>query len=184
MKGVELGYNQNYDFLPSYWGGLGLNMNYTYQDSESDRQQVGNTDIFLKPLPQPYTPKHSLNTTLYWEQKGIQLRLASRYTGEQLVNRGLVGGATWQEATHRLDFSSSYEINKNFSLTFQALNLTDETNRIYYTSSFTRNAFEANSQEVVLDEGNAIEDGSVTTSRTASVWKTGRQFRVGLRGTF
>ncbi|WP_166419493.1 TonB-dependent receptor [Pseudoalteromonas sp. Z1A8] len=184
IKGVELGYNQNYDFLPSYWGGLGLNMNYTYQDSESDRQQVGNTDIFLKPLPQPFTPKHSLNTTLYWEQKGIQLRLASRYTGDQLVNRGLVGGATWQEATHRLDFSSSYKINKNFSLTFQALNLTDETNRIYYTSSFSRNAFEANSQEVVLDEGNAIEDGSVTTSRTASVWKTGRQFRVGLRGTF
>jgi len=184
IKGLELGYTQNYDFLPDLWSALGVSINYTYQESESESQRIGDTDVFLKPLPQPYTPKHSLNTTLFWERDGIQLRLAHRFNDDQLVNRGLVGGATWQEATNRFDFSSSYKINKNFTVTFQALNLTDETNRIYYTSSFTRNAFEPNSQEVVLDEGNAIDDSGVTTERTASVWKTGRQFRIGVRGSF
>ncbi|MDO6641884.1 TonB-dependent receptor [Shewanella sp. 5_MG-2023] len=183
IKGLELAYSQNYDFLPGLLSGLGLSMNYTFQESESEAQRIGATDIFLKPLPQPYTPKHSVNTTVYWEKNGIQLRLAHRFNDEQLVNRGLVGGATWQESTSRLDFSSSYDITKNLSITFQALNLTDDTNRTYYTSSFTRNAFDPNSQEVVMDEGNALEN-DVTTSRTAAVWKTGRQFRLGIRGSF
>ncbi|MCM2678524.1 TonB-dependent receptor [Echinimonas agarilytica] len=184
IKGIELAYTQDYDFLPGMWSGLGLSVNYTYQESESDKQEIGDTGVFLKPLPQAYTPENSVNTTLFWEKDGIQLRLASRFTDDVLVNRGLIGGATWQEQNHRLDFSSSYPINDNFSITFQALNITDETFRTYYTSSFTRNAFEPNSQEVVMDEGSPLENGNVTTSRTASVWKTGRQYRLGLRATF
>jgi len=182
IKGIEFGYTQNYDFLPGVWSGLGLSFNYTFQDSESDQEVLeGRT---LKPLPQPYTPKHSANTTVFWEMDGTQIRLAYRYNDEQLVNRGLVGGATWQEETHRLDISSSIKITENFSLTLQALNITDDTRRIYYTSSQTRDFAAPDSTEIVLDEGNALDDSGITRTRTAAVFKTGRQFRIGIRGTF
>ncbi|GEA13682.1 TonB-dependent receptor [Alteromonas sp. KUL49] len=184
IKGLELGYTQNYDFLPGLLSSLGMSFNYTYQDSESDEEEIPGTGRFLKPLPQEYTPKHSANTTLFWERDGIQLRLAYRFNDDQLVNRGLIGGASWQEATHRLDFSSSYRVTENISLTFQAINLTDDTRRVYYTASNATDLTNANDQtNVVLDEGNAL-DGGVTTDRTLAEYRTGRQFRVGIRGNF
>jgi TonB-dependent receptor len=179
IKGVELGYTQSYDFLPGLWSGLGLSVNYTYQDSEKEVEAVGTSGLITQPLPQAFTPKHSANATVFYEKDGLQLRLASRYTDVQLVNDGLLGGAIWQESTNRLDFSSSYAINKNFSVTFNVTNLTDETRRNFYTSYDTANA----AGDIVLNEGNAIED-SVTQDRTSAVYKTGRQYRLGVRATF
>ncbi|TRX57997.1 TonB-dependent receptor [Thalassomonas sp. M1454] len=179
IHGIELGYTQNYDFLPGIWSGLGLSVNYTYQNSEKDPEEIGTTGLFTQPLPQENTPEHSANTTLYYEKYGVSLRLAHRYTGEQLINDGITGGAIWQEETNRLDFSSSYQINKMFSITFQATNLTDEVYRNYYTAYDIQNE----NGDVVYDEGNALDE-SVTTSRTASIYKSGRQYRIGIRGTF
>ncbi|AWB65003.1 TonB-dependent receptor [Saccharobesus litoralis] len=184
-KGLELNYNQTYDMLPGALSALGVSFNYTYQQSESDAEEIGTSGVFLKPLPQPFTPENSANTTIFWEKDGIQLRLASRYTDVQLVNRGLTGAATWQEASNRIDFSSSYKLTDNLSITFQATNLTDETRRIFLTSANTKSADtnDLDRDTVYLDEGNALE-GGVSTTRTAALYKTGRQFRLGLRGTF
>ena len=179
IKGIELGYTQNYDFLPGNLSGLGLSINYTYQNSEKDEQEIGTTGFFTQPLPQPLTPEHSANSTLFWEKDGISLRLAHRYSGKQLVNDGLVGGAIWQDSTSRLDFSSSYRINQMLTVTFNATNLTDDTRRTYYTAYDTRN----DNGEIILDEGNVF-DGGVTNDRTVAVYRNGRQFRLGLRGTF
>jgi iron complex outermembrane receptor protein len=179
IKGLEIGYTQTYDFLPGIWSGLGLSVNYTYQNSEKDIEEIGTTGLFTQPLPQPFTPEHSANTTVFYEKDGIQMRLAHRYTGIQLINDGISGGAIWQEATERLDFSSSYQINKMLSLTFQIANLTDDTRRTYYTAYDTRTS----NGVLILDEGNAL-DNDVTDSRTAAVYKTGRQYRLGLRAVF
>ncbi|WP_076420064.1 TonB-dependent receptor [Colwellia sp. UCD-KL20] len=179
IKGIELGYTQNYDFLPGQLSGLGLSINYTYQNSEKEEQEIGTTGFFTQPLPQTLTPEHSANSTLFWEKDGITLRLAHRYSGKQLVNDGLSGGAIWQDSTSRLDFSSSYKINDMFTVTFNATNLTDDTRRTYYTAYDTRN----NNDEIVYDEGNVF-DGGVTNERTVAVYRNGRQFRLGVRGTF
>ena len=179
IKGIELGYNQTYDFLPGKFSGLGVSINYTYQNSEKEKQEIGTTGFFTQPLPQTLTPEHSANSTVFWENNGISLRLAHRFSSKQLVNDGLVGGAIWQESTNRLDFSSSYKINEMLSLTFNATNLTDDIRRTYYTSYDTRNS----NDEIVFDEGNVF-DGGVTTERTVAVFRNGRQFRLGIRGTF
>ncbi|TYK66237.1 TonB-dependent receptor [Colwellia echini] len=179
IKGLELTYTQNYDFLPGVWAGLGASFNYTYQQSEKETEEIGTTGIFTQPLPQAYTPEHSGNATIFYEYAGLSLRLANRYTGLQLVDDGLLGGAVWQESSNRLDFSSSYAINEIFSITFQVANLTDDTRRDFYTSYDTRNEDGA----IVMNEGSAFDNG-VTTDRTVSVYKTGRQFRFGVRATF
>ncbi|MBU2878961.1 MULTISPECIES: TonB-dependent receptor [Aliiglaciecola] len=183
IKGIEIGYTQNYNELPGLLSGLGVSANYTYQDSERDVELIGTTGRTLRPLPQPFTPKHSANFTLFWEKDGTQMRLAHRYNGVQAVSQSGFG-AVWQDATNRLDFSASYRINKNFSLTFNALNLTDDTIRNFFTASGTTDVTNANSQEVVLDEGNVLDNSDVTRDRTVAAFKTGRQFRFGLRGTF
>ncbi|KXI28873.1 TonB-dependent receptor [Paraglaciecola hydrolytica] len=179
VRGIEIGYTQNYTFLPGIWSGLGMSVNYTYQQSEKEIEEVGTTGVFTKPLPQAYTPEQSANSTIFYEKYGLTLRLAHRYASEQLINDGLHGGAIWQEATSNLDFSSSYQINKNLSVSFQAINLTDEVIRNYYTTYNKPNE----AGDIVLDEGNAL-DGNVPTNRTAAVFKNGRQFRIGLRGSF
>ena len=178
-QGIELNYTQSYDFLPDIWSGLGVSVNYTFADSESDEEISATTGISVSPLPQPFTPRHSANTTVFWEKDDVMLRLAARYTSVQLINRNTASGfgASWLDASTRLDFSSSYSINKNIQVTFQALNLTDAVNRSFLTST----AFEINGER--LDEGNAMVD-DVTTSRLLSEYKTGRQFRIGIRGNF
>jgi TonB-dependent receptor len=183
IKGLELGYTQNYDFLPGKLSGLGASINYTFQDSESDPVEIGSTGRFLAVLPQAFTPRHSGNATIYYEKDGIQVRLANRYTGKQLVTRGQ-NGAIFQDSYNRLDLSASYRINKNLSITFNALNLTDDSRRNFVTASGTLRGDNIGLQEVVLDEGNPITDSSVPTSRTQAVFKTGRQYRIGVRGTF
>ncbi|WP_440875644.1 TonB-dependent receptor [Thalassotalea sp. PLHSN55] len=182
-QGIELTYSQNYDFLPGFLSGLGASINYTYADSESDAEISATTGQEIQPLPQPYTPEHSANVTLFWEKDGAMLRLANRYNSTQLVNRGLASGASWLDATNRLDLSGSYDITKNISVTFQALNITDDTSRTFYTSTRTVMGLAADGTPIVFDEGNAM-DGEGSTSRVISEYKTGRQYRIGIRGTF
>ncbi|WP_076420080.1 TonB-dependent receptor [Colwellia sp. UCD-KL20] len=183
-QGIELTYNQSYDFLPGFWSGLGTNFNYTYANSESDAEVLQDTGRILKALPQSYTPKHTLNTTVYWEKDGHQLRLSHRYNSIQLVNRGLTNGAEWQDAKSNLDFSATYNLNKNVDFTFHALNLLNESTRTFYTSTdMDLGMVDENGDSVLFDEGNAM-DGDADTSRTIREWKTGRQFRLSARITF
>ncbi|AWB65833.1 TonB-dependent receptor [Saccharobesus litoralis] len=178
-QGLELSYTQIYDFLPGALSGLGLSVNYTYADSESDAESVTLSETeerLITPLPQTHTPKHSSNIALFWEKNGHSLRLANRYNSIQLINRGLTSGAEWLDSTNRLDFSSNFKINNTFSITFHALNLTDDIRRTFYTSTRT----EINGE--VFDEGNAMDGGN--TSRTMSEFKTGRNYRIGIRASF
>lgn len=170
-SGVELGFNQSFDMLPSVLSGLGLSFNYTFQ--KSTRADVeGNNGEMREANPMPYTPKHSANTTLFWEESGLQLRLAHRYTGVQFTGTTGPRTAIWQEASSRLDFSTSYELTESVDLTFHALNITDDVTRRFITS-----------REISGDEGNAI-NGDTPTHRTRTQFKTGTNYRLGIRASF
>ncbi|MBU2881770.1 TonB-dependent receptor [Psychrosphaera sp. B3R10] len=179
VSGLELGYTQNYDFLPGALSGLGLSINYTYQHSEKEAEEIGTSGVFMDPLPMDYTPEHAYNATVFYELDGLSLRWAQRYTGVQLLNDGLNGGAAWQDETHRSDFSASYNLSKNVSMTFNITNVLEDTRREFYTSNMTR----TEDQEVYMNEGNVFEN-DVTDERTLAISNTGRQFRLGIRANF
>ncbi|TQV78834.1 TonB-dependent receptor [Exilibacterium tricleocarpae] len=172
-QGVELSYNQNYDFLPGIWSGLGIALNYTYSDSETEAEQ-GTLTTELAAMPLARVPRHTANATLFWERDGHLIRLSYNYRTDSLENRSFFNGALWNEGGDRLDLSATWKINDNFSMTLSGVNLTDEISRQYYTS-LTDPGIEA--------EGNAL-DGDVTTSRTIKEWQTGRLFRLGVRASF
>lgn len=171
--GMEFSFNQSFDMLPSVLSGLGLSFNYTYQHSTRDDVTLNNGET-REQNPMPYTPKHSANTTLFWEEGDLQFRLAHRYSGTQFV--GAMGQriAVWQEATNRLDFSTSYGLTENVDLTFHALNITDDVTRRFVTSR---------GMPGIGDEGNAI-NGDAPTHRTRNEFQTGTNYRLGIRASF
>ncbi|KMT67083.1 TonB-dependent receptor domain-containing protein [Catenovulum maritimum] len=177
-KGFELSYSQNFDFLPGVFSGLGAMVNYTFADSENEAE-VNDAGEIQTPFPQPNTPRHSSNTTVFWEKDGIMLRLAHRYNSAQLVNESAFDGlgATWLDESDRVDFSATYRLNNKVTFTLQATNLTDEDRTTFMTS---RN-WVINGER--LDEGNALTSNG-DRSKIAQVIKTGRLFRMGVRVSF
>lgn len=197
ITGLELGYSQTYDFLPGLLGGLGMSANYTYQDSSYDSDVSSLTGKPLPEYPVADTPEHTYNVTTFWEQEGHQIRLSYRGSSDSLVGRdwntGLRGrtwnqGSIWNEGRDSLDLSLSYKFNEQISFTFQAVNLTDEAYRTYFTS---RNlevqrvyADNANGYDFVgLNEGNPLE-GEAPKSRTYTKYKVGTTYRLGMRVNF
>ena len=182
IAGAEFQYTQSYDMLPGVFSGLGTSLNYTYQDSAYD-QEVSAVDpsVVLPELPVAFTPEHSYNATVFWEMNGHQLRLAYQGTSDQLARRVWDNGSLWQEGRGTLDFSAAYQLTDNISLSFNAVNLTDEKVRNYYTSRFNMLP-DANGNLVAFDEGNPLDGGY--KGRTASEYKTGTFYRFGVQARF
>lgn len=202
-QGLEFTYNQTYDFLPGALSGLGLSMNYTYAKSENDPEFLESKNRYETPLPQANTPKHSANTNLYWDYGDFSLRFTHRYKSILLKRSSVNKGSEWQDATTRVDFNANYKLNKTFTLSFHALNLTDDITRTFYTSKnrvIPGRTYETDGvtvkvpgaffngaelmEDFIWDEGNPMEDDSVDKSRTLSMYKTGIQYRLSLRAKF
>ncbi|MBD1390013.1 TonB-dependent receptor [Neiella sp. HB171785] len=174
IKGLELQYMQTFDELPGWMAGLGVQANYTYQDSSYD-QEVSSIDdsVTLPELPVAYTPENSYNFTGFWEMNGHQVRLAYQGTDDQLVQRSWEQGTLWEDGRNTLDFSASYQFNEHILFTLQAVNLTDEPVRQYFTSRFL------DLGGTVLDEGD-----SGPSTRTVRKYHTGTTYRAGIRVNF
>ncbi|KMT64258.1 TonB-dependent receptor domain-containing protein [Catenovulum maritimum] len=192
ITGVELGYSQTYDFLPGIFSGLGLSANYTYQSSKYDTTSADEVEY-----PVEDTPEHSYNMTGFWEKDGHSVRLSYRGTSDSLVgmdwNTALRGrnwksGTLWNEGRDSLDLSINYKVNDTVSVSFQAVNLTDDNFRQYFTSRtlpVLRVAADnaAGYEYQMYNEGNPL-DGDATKSRTYVNYKVGKTYRLGVRVNF
>jgi len=126
LKGVEISYQQPFTFLPGFFSNFGVQMNYTYVDSEVeyvDALGVVQTKETLTGLS-----KNSANATLYWDNGTVMARISGAYRDEYLTtvpgrNSNDVEGTA---ETFNLDFSSRWSVTESLDLTLEALNLTDE----------------------------------------------------------
>ncbi|WP_077338543.1 TonB-dependent receptor [Pseudocolwellia agarivorans] len=180
-EGFEIGYTDVFTSLPGVFSGLGVNVNYTFADSENEAEVLENSGAFFTPVPQAYTPRHSANTTVFWEFDSVELRLAHRYNGVQFISEDKTLNR-WQDSSSRLDFSGTYDYSKNVSFSFHALNLTDEVSKSFVTSKSLD--IGQNGEVLLLDEGNPMKDSSVDKSKIFSQYKTGRNYRISARIKF
>jgi len=137
VVGLELAYQQQLDFLP----GLGIATNYTYAESE---QPDGNPLLDIS--------NHTFNGQIYYENEGLQVRLAynwrDKYLDSQDEKRVRPVGAlatgvynrtdpdadyydptlgnNYRAARGQFDISTSYDLNENFTIVANAVNLTGE----------------------------------------------------------
>jgi len=129
--GIEIGYQQGFDFLPGNWSGLGVTANYTFSPNDSTQ-----TDYYGEILPGSGNSKHQSNLALWYEKDGIQARIAHNYRSEMFqslkADVGSSAFAYFTQATQYIDASVSYELNDSVTLSLQGTNLTEEVQENYH----------------------------------------------------
>ena len=126
ITGFEVAFQTAFESLPAPWDGFGTQLNYTYVTSEIDRQAgtpVADCDYNgLSP--------HSFNATGFYEKGPIQIRLAYNYRDEFLFQCfSNFSEPREREAFGQLDFSAAYNIQDNFQIFAEGINITQSDTR-------------------------------------------------------
>lgn len=130
IKGLEIGYQQGFDFLSGLWQNFGVNANYTYSPSTSD-----STDYYGKSTPMIDNSEHQANFALWYEDEKLQARIAANYRSKTFISIRTLGDyqlAKYLEPTLYVDASVSYDIDEHFTIMVQGLNLTEESRNQYF----------------------------------------------------
>lgn len=148
LQGIELNYQQQFNFLPAPFDGFGINANYTYVASKIHYLFRDSTSSTLTDHVAPWfgASPHSFNATVYYDADTWEVRLTSSYrakyvdsypvkTGSAAVGYGnspYVNQFIYGKASLYFDTSFSYSINDNVSFKLDALNLTNQHTKKYW----------------------------------------------------
>ena len=148
IKGLEIGVQMPFRFLPGLLRNFGIQANYTYVKSniKYPLSTRPDSDFITEPLTD--LSKHSANATLYYEDRKFSIRGSLAYRSKYVQAGGVpgrngvpcgngptcdprAGQPTWNDVegvhgTLNVDASASYNINENFTVFAEGLNLTDE----------------------------------------------------------
>jgi TonB-dependent receptor len=138
LTGFEISYQQPFTFLPGVLSNFGTVLNYTSVESEIDYLDA--TGAVTATTDLTGLSKDAFNATLYFDNKTFSARVAAAYRSDYLTtvpgrNGNDVEGTA---STLNIDFSSSYVINDNITVSFEALNLTDEEDDQWVDSAGNR----------------------------------------------
>jgi iron complex outermembrane recepter protein len=142
LVGVELGWSQFFDTLPSPFDGIGVSGNYTYIDSEAHvpmaSQAVDTDGSTYSTLPYEGVSKNSYNLVLMYEKYGVSARLAYNWRSSYLMSVGANGYNGWSDITSvnwrlpvyadefgQLDGSIGYKFTDNVSMQLAVSNITN-----------------------------------------------------------
>ncbi|TXT34571.1 MAG: TonB-dependent receptor [Comamonadaceae bacterium] len=130
IKGLELGYQQFYDFLPGWMNGLGLQANYTYVDSATFDRTLG-IEIPLQNFSQ-----NSYNLIGMYEKGRLSARVAYNWRSKFLSGVTNVVGVgslpIYTQAYGWLDASMSYRVSDKVSVVIAGTNLLRTVRSSYY----------------------------------------------------
>lgn len=151
LKGLEVAYQQAYDFLPGLLGGLGAGMTYTYVDAgDFNNASLGAEQSPLAGgLPLAGVSKHTVNLVAFYEKGPLSLRAAYNWRSDFLQTpRDVIFpfSPIYGESTGQLDASIFFKVTENIKLGIQGVNLLDEVTRTSQVIDFagtrtTRSAF-------------------------------------------
>ncbi|HVI98988.1 MAG TPA: TonB-dependent receptor [Sphingomonas sp.] len=137
IKGVEVGGQTFFDFLPGPFDGFGIQANYTFVDSSTP------AIIQSELTPLPNLSKHSFNIAGLYEKGGISARVAynyrSKYLGS-LYGLGLADGSTqllpvYTRGYGWLDASIGYDITPRLTVTLEGSNLLQRREFTYFDAT-------------------------------------------------
>ena len=139
IKGVEVAYQQTFDFLPGLLSGLGANASYTYLDSSGLPNAFLNTGEAVDPssitpgnLPLEGLSKHTFNVAAFYEKGPISMRAAYNWRSRFLLTVADVifpYTSIFNEGTGQLDASIFVNITKNIKVGVQGVNLLNEVTK-------------------------------------------------------
>ena len=123
IKGIELAFRRDFDFLPGALRYLGMVANVTYADGASP-VLYGATAVTL---PLENLSRWSANATLYYETPLWGARVSEAYRDSYLDGAG--GGGNIGEfvaPSSNVDFQAHYNIGPRLRLIVEGINLTDQ----------------------------------------------------------
>jgi len=138
LKGVEFAYQQFYDFLPGALSGLGMQFNYSYIDSDGIEPTINPSLPTNDPVVPnfeidrgvfPRISEHNINLIGLYEKGPVQARVAYSWRSEfQLTPRDVIfpNATIYQPSTGQLDASLFFDVNENWKIGAQAVNLLDD----------------------------------------------------------
>jgi TonB-dependent receptor len=159
VNGLEFQWVQPLDFLTERFGvkGFGFNANATIVDQKGDG---------AAPAVAVGVAKYTYNITGYYENHGVSLRVSTTFqkgSQQSLGNQnGITQAALFSDDYQQWDFSSIFDLEKMFGITHAPQVTFDVVN---FGNAKLRNYFQF-------------------SNATFTEYKPGRQFLIGVRGTF
>jgi TonB-dependent receptor len=133
VSGFEISLQLPLTFLPGLLSNTGLLANYTSVESDIDYLNSAGVVTYSGPLTNQ--SDESYNITLYYEDDRFSARVSGAYRSEFPTNLpGRDGNATEGTSdSFNVDASARWNINENFALTLEGINLTDEARHDFLT---------------------------------------------------
>jgi iron complex outermembrane recepter protein len=157
LKGYEISYQQPFSFLPGTWSNFGVQLNYTYADSQIQYLTATGTPAAKGPMVG--LSKNAWNGTLYYDNKVFSARVSASYRDKYVDTIPGREGSDYEatSASTSVDASVSYSITEQWEISLEGLNLTDEWKDMWMDT---------------------------TRDNSISYTHTGRQFMLGARFKF
>lgn len=138
LAGFEVGLSKRLTFLPGILGGLGVEANYTFADSEMEvpmyttNATSGEVEVTTTTEKIPSQSKHIFNASLFYEKGPLSFRLAGNYKDASLAMvQGNPENYRWYGKNLTVDFTASANLTKNMKVYVELNNLTNEPLRYY-----------------------------------------------------
>lgn len=133
VSGFEIAGLHYFDYLPGFLDGFGVQANYTYtssEDKDAAGEQLDLDGVKAAGGGLEGFSENSYNVIAFYEKDSFQARLAYNWRDSFLAARqGIRSNGVLPEhveAYGQFDFSTSYDINENVTVNFEAINLTNE----------------------------------------------------------
>lgn len=136
LRGFEVSANHAFTYLPGIWSGLGLQFNYNYAETNfkyPDPSKVDDVNAladFTDPASIIGLSRNTGSLTTYWEGSGLSLRAVYKYRSGYFKPSSLTANRFVEDAGF-LDLSATYNINKQWQVKAQAINVTNEHQVMY-----------------------------------------------------
>lgn len=130
ISGIEIAGTHFFDYLEGWASGFGIQANYTYANSKDD-------NVLVNELPAVKQPsfgvegfaENSFNASVLYDKDNFQARLAYNWRDQFLLSRRgsrSFGLPEIVDAYGQFDFSMSYNVNEDVTVSFEGVNITDE----------------------------------------------------------
>lgn len=135
LKGLEVGWQTRFQYLPTPFDGVVLNANYAYMDSDTryPRTEVRRTSSGLALVDTAYAntfvrqPRHIANVSVGYDRGGFSGRVSFSYQGNVLTQPGRRDEeAAGEDAFYRWDLMLSQKVAHGLSVFFNMNNITNQ----------------------------------------------------------
>jgi TonB-dependent receptor len=136
LTGFEAGISKRFSKLKGFWGGFGIDLNFSIINSNLEVPRYSSTGVLVATDKTTLPNQSSLlyNAAVFYEKYGITLRLAGNYRGKSLesINQSLGPDYyLYVDDNLTVDFSGAFSITKKIKFFTEVRNLTNEPFRQY-----------------------------------------------------